>query len=77
MYPGVGNPSLAHAVDELQAFTDAESRENEVESEKDLAVVFFVAAIVVVYTSLSHGVKARLGGGGDFSAVAVQGAFVL
>ncbi len=46
-------------------------------SEKDLAVVFFVAAIAVVYTSLSHGVMARLGGGGDFSAVAVQGAFVL
>jgi hypothetical protein len=72
--PGVGNPSLAHAVDEGQAFTDAESRENEVEVEKDIAVAFFVAAIAVVYTALSHGAPAiaRLGGG-DFSAAAVQG----
>jgi hypothetical protein len=51
----------AHAVDEGQAFTDAESRESEVEVEKDLAVAFFVAAI------------ARLGDGGYFSAAAVQG----
>ncbi|CAM6056490.1 unnamed protein product [Sphagnum tenellum] len=73
--PGVGNPSLAHAVGEGQAFTDAESRENEVEVEKDLAVAFFVAAIAVVYTALSHGALeiARLGAGGDFSAAAVKG----
>ncbi|CAK9219854.1 unnamed protein product [Sphagnum troendelagicum] len=72
---GVGNPSLAHAVGEGQAFTDAESRENEVEVEKDLAVAFFVAAIAVVYTALSHGALeiARLGAGGDFSAAAVKG----
>jgi hypothetical protein len=51
----------------MQAFTDAESRENEVEVEKDLAVGFFVAAIAVVYTALSHGAPAiaRLGSGGD------------
>jgi len=40
--PGVGNPSLAHTVDEGQAFTGAACRENEVEVEKELAVAFFV-----------------------------------
>jgi hypothetical protein len=67
---------LAHAVDEGQAFTDAASvsRKNEVEVEKDLAVAFFVAAIAVAYTALSHEAPAiaRLGAGGDFSAAAVQ-----
>ncbi len=65
---------MAHAVDEGQAFTDAGSRKNEVEVEKDLAVAFFVAAIAVAYTALSHGAPAiaRLGAGGDFSAAAVQ-----
>ncbi len=73
MDPGIGNLNLAYAVGEGQAFTDAGSRENEVEVEKDLAVAFFVAAIVVVYTALSHGASAiaRLGGG-DFLAAAVQ-----
>lgn len=67
---------MAHAVDEGQAFTDAASvsRKNEVEVGKDLAVAFFVAAIAVAYTALSHGAPAiaRLGAGGDFSAAAVQ-----
>lgn len=65
---------MAHAVDEGQAFTDAGSRKNEVEVEKDLAVAFFVAAIAVAYTALSHGAPAiaRLGAGGDFSSAAVQ-----
>lgn len=53
MDPGVGNPSLAHTVDEGQAFTGAACRENEVEVEKELAVAFFVAAIAVS-TQLFH-----------------------